>query len=375
MPEPTTTARRAIHYRNQALDRKLTDPLAFIRTLDLYSTAPTSHLALIARIKGYSVADLDKLVADRATVSMGAMRGSGYYVPVEMIPMVIGATTHRRRAIERQLIGGALNRKAYERLSARVEKILAGREMSTTEIKKEVKPKPGEESYVFSWVIRLMDGECRLVRTATTGSWKSNRGVFRVWNEALPDVDPFSMAPDDACEALARLYFEAHRPASVADFGWWSGLKKPSEVIARANIPDRGDGYFGRAVRHPSAPKGVRLLPYWDGAFLTLRDRTHVVSDDLYGMVYDKSGNPAPVVLVDGRAQGVWSLHDDKKGMVVRAAPFTSFTAATWKQIEAEAHLIARATGAPDVEVIRCSDAPSIAGGRWNLFMSPLKDK
>ena len=61
--------------------------------------------------------------------------------------------------------------------------------------------------------------------------------------------------------------------------------------------------------------------------------------------------------------------------MVVRAAPFKSFTGSIWKQIEAEAQLIARATGVPDVEVIRCSDPPTIAGGRWNLFMSPLKDR
>ena len=378
MPAPTTGptigARRAIHYRNQALDRKLTDPLEFIQALDLYSTAPTSHLGLVARVKGYEVGHLEALIEARAVVAMGAMRGSGYFVPVDLIPVVTGATTGRRQTVQKQAIGSGLNRRAYDRLARRVEKVLAGREMDSAAIKKEVKPKEGDEAYVFQWVMRLMTDECRLVRTRTTGSWRSNKAVYRLWDEWLPDVDPFAMSEDHACDELARIYFDAHGPATIADFGWWSGLKKPANVVERAGIPELGDGYFGRMKRVP-VPTGVRLLPYWDGAFLTLRDRTHVVSDDLYGMVYDKSGNPAPVVLVDGRAQGVWSLQDDKKRMEVRAAPFRSFTAATWKEIEAEADLIARATRAPDVDVVRCSDPPPIAGGRWNLFMSPLKDR
>lgn len=373
MAGPSLTSRRAIYFRNQSLDRKETEPLSFIRKLDVYSTSPTSHLGLVARIKGYRVEHLATLVEDRAIVAMGAMRGSGYFVPVEMIPMIVASTTRRRSTVEKQLIGGVLKRSAYDRLSARVEKVLAGREMSTTEIKRGVKPKQGDEAHVFSWVIRLMGGECRLVRTATTGSWKSNKGLFRLWDEWLPDVDPFSMAPDEAQDALAQHYFDAHGPATIADFAWWSGFKQAAEIVARAGVPDAGEGYFGTAVRKVSSPKGVRLVPYWDAAFLTLRDRTHLISDADYGRVYDDSGNPAPVVLVDGGAKGVWSMLQDKKRLIVRAAPFKSFSAAVWKKIEAEAELIATATGAPDVQVERSKNPPPIAGGPRNLFMNPLR--
>jgi hypothetical protein len=372
MAPPTTAARRALHHRNQFLDRTTTDPLAFIRTLDLYSTSPTSHLGLIARIKGYTTGQLDDLVAARAIVAMGAMRGSGYYVPTELIPVVNGATTRRRQTVESQALGSGLNRSAYNRLATRVGKILAGREMDATAIKKEVKPKEGDEAHVFSWVMRLMTDECRIVRTGTTGSWRSNKAVYRLWDDWLPDIDPFALGEDEACDELARIYFAAHGPATVEDFAWWSGLKKAADIVARAGIPDLGDGYHGTIAKAPT-PKAVRLLPYWDGAFLTVRDRSHVIADADYGSVYDKSGNPAPVVLVDGKAQGVWSLVDEKKRLIVRAAPFDSFTAQVWTKIEAEAELIARATGAPHVEVHRRKRAPSIADGPWNFFMSPLK--
>jgi hypothetical protein len=187
-------------------------------------------------------------------------------------------------------------------------------------------------------------------------------------------VDPFSVSPEHALKEVARIYFSSQGPATIEDFAWWSGTgKRAPAIVETAGIPELGGGYLGTTTR-ASKPTGVRLLPYWDGAFLTVRDRSHLISDNMYGRVFDKSGNPAPVVLVDGAAAGVWTLLDAKKHLVVRAAPFRSFASAVWKQIEAEAELVASATGAADVTVERLSDPPAIAGGSWNLFMAPLRD-
>lgn len=375
MGAPSAAARRAAHYRNQALDRRTADPLEFIRKLDLYSTAPTSHLALIARIKGYRVKDLEGLIAAREIVAMGAMRGSMYLVPADLVPIVISATEDRRARVEKEILSRPGNRKTYDRLARRVERALDGTGLPAADIKKLVKPKDGDESFVYDWTLRLMYGECRIVTTGTTGTWKSNRYVYRLWDDWLPDVDPFSVPNERALHELARIYFAAHGPATVEDFAWWSGTgKKAGGILESAGIPELGDGYLGTTPL-ASKPAGVRLLPYWDGAFLTLRDRSHLVPDEMYGRVYDKSGNPAPVVLVDGAAAGVWTMIDVKKRLVVRAAPFESFTSAVWKQIGSEAELIATATGASDVTVERHSDPPTIGGGGWNLFMAPLRDR
>jgi Winged helix DNA-binding domain len=375
MGAPSAAARRAAHFRNQALDRRTTDPLAFIRKLDLYSTAPTSHLALIARIKGYRVQALEELIAAREVVAMGAMRGSMYFVPADLIPIVISATEDRRARVEKEVLGRPGNGKIFDRLARRVEKALDGTELPAADIKKIVKPKEGDEAFVYDWTLRLMYGECRIIATGTTGTWKSNRYVYRLWDDWLPDIDPFSVPTEAALKELARIYFAAQGPATIEDFAWWSGAgKKAAAIVQSAGIPELGDGYFGTAAR-ASTPSGARLLPYWDGAFLTLKDRSHLISDDMYGRVYDRSGNPAPVVLVKGAAAGVWTLLDTKKHLVVRAAPFKPFAASVWKQIEAEAELIATATGAEDVTVERFSDPPPIAGGSWNLFMAPLRDR
>lgn len=375
MSAPTLTQRRAVHFRNQLLDRHTTDPMSFIERIALYSTSPTSHLGLIARVKGYRVEDLPRLVAERRIVGGAGVRGSSFFVPVDLVPMTVAVGAERRARLEREILGKPENARVFDRLAKRIERALSGTEMAGVDIRKAARPS-GSEAFVYSWTLRLMAEQCRIVTTGTTGSWKSNRFAYRLWDEWLPDVDPFAMDVSEARVELARLYFKAHAPATVEDFAWWSGIKRGvAEVVADAKIPSLGAGYFGkRPPARLAAPTGVRLLPYWDAALLTLRDRTHVISDDRYGKVYDDSGNPAPVVLVDGAAKGVWSMLDDKKRLIVSAAPFGSFSAAVWKKIESEAELIAAATGAPDVEVQRRKNPPPIAGGPRNLFMNPFMD-
>jgi len=370
---PTVAQRRAIRFRSQLLDRRGTDPLVFIRKIALYSTAPTSHLALAARVKGYRVEHLERLVADRQIVAGGGVRGSGFFVPVELIPMTVAVGADRRARLEREILDKRDNRKAYDRLSKRVERALDGTEMAGADIRKAVRPTEAE-AFVYSWTLRLMAERCRIVPTSTTGSWKSNRFVYRLWDEWLPHVDPFGMDEEAARAELARVYFEAHGPATIEDFRWWSGLGPHARnAVEAAAVPERGDGYFG-TTRRASAPTGVRLLPIWDATFLTHRDRTHVIADARYGSVYDTSGNPTSVVLVDGRAAGVWTMVEDKKRLRVAAAPFASFPARTWTAIGKEAELIADAIAVPDLEIIRVKKAPSIAAAPRNFFMSPLRD-
>jgi hypothetical protein len=354
-----------IQFANQLLDRRVGDPLEVITQLvGVYSTAPTSHLALIARLDGYAPTDLNKLVLDeRSIVRMGAMRGSGFYIPTKLVPTVARATEARRERVFRDLVGKLMDRKVYEKLATKIEKVLSGTELTTSEIRKAVKDRAHDQH--IRYVIQLMTAECRVVQTRTAGTWRSNLTYNALWSDWLPKVDPWKLKPDKARRDLARLYFAAHGPATVEDLAWWSGLKgEAEEVVDRIEIPE---------VRKASPASGVRLLPIWDGVFLTHRDRTHVVPQEFNGHVYDRSGNPTSVVLVDGMAAGQWDMRIDKTHHEVKVAPFTSFSAATWKEIDAETARLGEALGAPDIEMARMKKAPPLRDD-WNRFMSPLKD-
>lgn len=355
--------RTDVQFANQLLDRTVTDPLRAIeRLIGVYSTAPTSHLALIARVDGYKPEHLDKLLLeDRSIVRMGAMRGSGYFIPTGLVPTVIGATKARRETVYRNIVGKLMDRKTYEALARKVEKVLGGRELTTSDIRKEVgDDKHGEH---FRYVVQLMSTECRLVTTRTSGAWRSNRTFNALWSEWLPGIDPDGEDEDEAKRKLAELYFAAHGPASVEDFAWWSGLKKEAASVVPDVLPK---------TKSADRAEGVRLLPIWDGLFLTHKDRSHAVPDELYTHIYDASGNPTSVVVVDGVAAGYWDLNVDKKGHLVKVAPFERFSAATWSAIESEIERLGVAIDA-DIEVRRVAKAGPL-GPEWNRFMSPLKD-
>lgn len=360
MPGPSRTD---LQFANQLLDRRVTDPLVAIEQLiGIYSTAPTSHLGLIARIEGYRPEHLDKLLLeDRSIVRIGAMRGSGYFIPTDLVPTIIGATKARRDRVYRDIIGKLMDLKTYESLARKVEKVLAGREMTTSDIRKEIgNERTGDH---IRYVVQLMSTECRLVTTRTSGTWRSNRTFNALWSEWLPDVDPDGEDEDAAKKKLAELYLASHGPASVEDLAWWSGIKKDAAAALPEPLPE---------AKRAGRAEGVRLLPIWDGLFLTHKDRSHAVPEKLYSHVYDASGNPTSVVVVDGVAAGHWDLTVAKKQHVVKVAPFTRFSSATWSAIESEIERLGVAIDA-DIEFRRVAKADPL-GTEWNRFMSPLRD-
>ena len=369
---PSRSVRTKAQFVNQLLDRRAPDLLQAITDLiGIYSTSPTSHLGLAARIDGFTPDALDRLVTDKVIVRMGAMRGSGYFIPVELVPTIVAAIGTRREAIFSEIVGKMMSARTYERLAKKIEKIVAGDELTTAQIRKAVK-EPRYDEHI-RYVIRLMTTECRLVPTRTSGTWRSNLIYLARWSEWFPEVDPWSVEPDQARRELARRFFRAHGPATVEDFAWWSGLKKgAAEVVAAAGIDEVERGYFG-AIPDAKSAKGVRLLPIWDGLFLTHKDRTHAVSDELYHHVYDPSGNPTSVVVVNGVAAGHWDLKVTKSHHLIKVAPFERFSGQTKRAIGTEVERLASALGAADVELRWVKKAGPL-GTEWNRFMSPLRD-
>jgi hypothetical protein len=128
----------------------------------------------------------------------------------------------------------------------------------------------------------------------------------------------------DALVSLAGDYLRAFGPARVADFAWWSGVKRrtATAVLAVHDTIDVGDGLLLpradlaglEAVRAPR--NSVDLLPKWDSYTMGLAPdgRARFVHPDVQRRVYSQGGGGTlpgdgfPVVLVDGEAVGLWRL-------------------------------------------------------------------
>ena len=86
---------------------------------------------------------------------------------------------------------------------------------------------------------------------------------------------------DEALMMLTRKYFRSRQPATLEDFSWWSGLNK-SDCI-----------------------RGISLLGDW------LKSRDIAVQPEHTHRAHNNSGNFWPVILVDGKAVGNWSMAKD----------------------------------------------------------------
>jgi hypothetical protein len=342
-------------------------------SLGLYATPPVSHLELAARLAGYKPRQLEKAYADKKVVGLRALRGSAFLLPKEVVGIAVSATRERRIPVFASYLDRALVDLSYDKWAARIERLLSdGVPRGVAQIKTELVPSEGDERAI-SYVVGQMATECRIVGTGTAVSWRAGANQYVLWNDWLPDVDPFRDAAEAQIELAAR-YLAAWGPATADDFAWWAGLTKTEATAALSECatPDRKGWFSTDETVEAKPPKGVRLLPWWDTLFVTWKDRSRFIPEDVRPFVYDRDGNATSVVLVDGVVAGVWNLGTGDRDLEVSAAPFDTFTPRQWRLIEEEAEMIRTVAGAKSVEVVRMEHPPNLLEGRRNLFLRPL---
>lgn len=148
-------------------------------------------------------------------------------------------------------------------------------------------------------------------------------------------LDEWAPAPRQPAEPLAELavrYFTSHGPATVRDFGWWAGLtladaKRAIELAGPALAAEDRDGelfWDGPDRRGETAPPdGAHLLPAFDEYTVAYKDRSLLAdggpqakSDQLNSDLLN------PVMLLDGRAAGLWKRVVGGKSVQISLAPF-----------------------------------------------------
>lgn len=359
------------------LDRRKASVLEVLHdSIGCYSTPPVSYLELAARVPNFKKKQLDDLYTKRKVVGLRTLRGSGFLMPVDLLPIVVPATRERNERAFSNYVDRVLVVDGYETWASRIEDLLSdGVHRTVPEIKTALEV-PEEDAKGLNFVINQMSTECRLVGTGEPKSWRSGRNAVTLWSDWLPDVDVWSPDPGEARVEVARLYLRSHGPATVDDLSWWSGmtLGQAREAIDGCDAVDLGDGMFkGDSSTRGKVPP-LRLLPVWDALMVTWKDRSRLLPEEIGPFVYDRDGNATSVVLDGGTVAGVWSQGSDDEHLEIRVAPFTRFTPKKWTAIEQEATLIGRLAGAKRVKVLRCDGPRSLIDGPRNLFLRPLRD-
>ena len=170
---------------------------------------------------------------------------------------------------------------------------------------------------------------------------------------------------EEAERELLRRYLRAFGPATPSDFAAWTGMPLAGAreiwVQEEANMAPVSVDNWGAAVLRDDLLRlkravfdrpPVRLLPYFDSFLLGhLKKREHLVAARDHKNVYRAQGWVAPVVLVDGRAVGVWAHAREGTRLRVRVQKFASMSRRITSGIVEEAHDLGRFLGVSNVDV------------------------
>ena len=290
---------RRFTYARQSLNRAARDADAVLRAvIGVHSTHPTAPLSLLARCAPFDAQAFRGLHA----VRLPAMRGVIHLLPHSTAHLAFCAVPAAGEVDPAEL---GLSAQEYGELRTELLAAAADEPRSARELRAATGAR-----VTLAPVLGALTREGRLRRVGAHGL-RSNE-IYYVADE-VPAADS-----DQALAWLAGEYLRAFGPAREEDFAWWAGApaQRARAALEAADAVDLADGMLLRAADAEAFERArpvsgtVDLLPradcYTMGYPAGARER--LAHPDVVGELYDEGGDSRPVVLVDGRAVGTWSV-------------------------------------------------------------------
>lgn len=339
-----------------------------------------AQLSLALRVRDLQVAQVEQALHERVLVKAACMRRTLFLLPSEDLAIFVRGSARRAEKGIRWTLGKGVPERVVE---ATIDAVLGALDHPLTrqEIAERVSQSLGVRMRAIhggGWgsrtkVAAVPVGDLTfpvvdlLHLAAARGVVCSgpNHGNEPTFVRADAWIPHWQDVPREQAEGLLlRKYLQAYGPATSADFALWTGmsLTDAREIWAREETdlaPVSVEAWQAAVLRQDLAELGqadfqrplVRLLPYFDSFLLGHREREHLVALKDRHHVYRPQGWIAPVVLVDGRASGVWAHAWEGKSLRVRVTKFGSISRAVVAGIRAEAQNMARFLGSPNVDV------------------------
>ena len=330
----------------------------------------SAELTLWARVGGLGRDVITQALWDeRRLVRTWAMRGTLHLLPAAELGLWVGA-----QAALKPRYDSASWRKAFGMTSAEAVAVLDA-------IRTALDGPPLTRDELGDAVARLL-GDARL-GDAVRGSFGTmpKLAAFRgdvcfakpagqkvrftrpdLWLGSWEPVTP----PRAALAAVLRRYLGVYGPATREDFARWFGmpsaaqagreLKALGDEVTEVTVDGTAAGWMlagDVAAATAARPRGtVALLPAFDQYVVAApRGQSAVLAERHRARVYRSQGWLSPVLLVDGRIEGVWS-HEHRRGRLsVEIEPFDDPGDAVRAGAEAEAARLATHVGAGDLAV------------------------
>jgi hypothetical protein len=345
------------------LDRRA-EPGALVETVRALcgvhaQLASSAELALWARVEGLARDDVKAALEDERTlVKTWAMRGTLHLLPADELALYVAVLGPRwDDPGGAWLRGFGLTRKQYDTLLESVPRALDGRPRTREALADRLAELAGPELRE-----RILSGWGALLKpSARRGDlcFGPNRGrnVTFVrpdrWLGRLERVDPV-----EAGRELVRRYLRAYGPATAEDLGRWLGFRAKlkqllaavDEELAEVEVGDYRGWVLAsdlELLRGTPKPESVRLVAAFDPYVVAFRPRGWLVSPEREARIFRPQAWLSPVLLVGGRAAGMWS--HERRGRVLRVQiePFGRLGATVRTSLSEEVQRLADFLGTP----------------------------
>ena len=162
--------------------------------------------------------------------------------------------------------------------------------------------------------------------------------------------------PHESLLEVTRRYLGAFGPAAREDFGRWWAVLTPARALKLIKelgnevVPvDVGGELMWMPAANvdemaamPKLKRSVRLVPAFDQFVVNVSRRSDKIMPGAFkAKIYRKSAWLSPVVLVNGRMDGVWKHEKKGSRLVVVIEPFVKLPAWARKSVEKEASNLA----------------------------------
>jgi hypothetical protein len=293
----------------------------------------TAELTLWARVDGLEQGEVKEALDEERTLVKTWIRNTLHLVPADDLALYVAVLHPRPEGpSDAWLRMRGVTRKQYEAILENVPRALDGRPRTREQLADRLAELAGpdvREAVLFSWGGVLKQSARR--GDLCFGTPRGHNVTFvrpDRWLRRTLRADP-----DRAGRDFVRRFLAAYGPVSAVDFGRWIEDPTRAKALLRASADEltevEVDGRLAWALTSDLAvlaggqrPGGVRLLPAFDQYITGPRPREAFVPADGIPRVYGQQGSVSPVLLVDGRAAGIWSHERRGDAIRVEVEPF-----------------------------------------------------
>lgn len=370
------------------IDTKIDNIVQIVEDIcGLHSTElKTSYLSLFVRTNKFKKSDLEKeLYEEKSLGRIRGMRRTLFIETLKWIPIIYAATCNLiEYSFEKYMEFHKVSLKEYQEISQNIIKKLKGRELSASEIRKELNSKSNIPA-----IIQVMGNRGLLIRGKPIKDWKDRRNKYALFKDYFPELDLSMYEENKAIRLLVEKYIKTYGPVTETDMAWWTGLKKtkirdvlkPIEQnlekvkisnVKKTYIMDKEE--LANLENNSTYEKpSLSLLPGLDPYPMGYKDRERYINAQNYNNLFDRSGNITSTIFLNGKAIGVWDTEEEPEPLI-KFYLFHSLENDLIDELYSETKKVGQFFFDTNINIRKCEKMIPLTERRAGGFMTPLKN-